>query len=79
MKIGKQFIDLKKIANEMFCYVCEGGELVHNANGLVGYKSNRVIKLYVNVQISYAGILHVDPPICGKFNVGPNLVNALHM
>ena len=75
MKIGEQFLDLKKMANEMFCYVRESGELVQNANGLFRYKGGQVITLYVNVQISYAEFVS---KFCGKFNVDPNLVKMCY-
>ena len=29
---------LKKMENEIFCYACEGGKIVKDANGLVEYK-----------------------------------------
>ena len=76
MKIGKQFIDLKKMANEMFCYVCEDGKSMQNANGVVAYKGGWVITLYVNVQISYVEFVSI---ICRKLNVDPNSVKIHHM
>ena len=75
MIIGKQFIDLKKMANKMYCYVYEGGELVHNANEVVLYKGGRVITLYVNVQISHVELVST---ICRKLNVDPNSVKMHH-
>ena len=47
------------------------GKLVHNSNGLVGYKGDRVITMYGNVQISYTKFIST---IFGKFNVDPNSV-----
>ena len=44
----KKGITTKKMETEMFCYVCEGGKIVNDANGSVEYKGGQVITLYGN-------------------------------
>ena len=80
-------ITSKKMENEMFCYVCEGGKIVKATNGSVEYKGWQVITLCVNMHISFEefvslvyGNLSVDPKSMKMhytFNFDPSMLVLL--
>ena len=64
-------VKLNKIDNEMFFYVCMGGQMVKDANGSIEYKGGRIITLLVNVHIPLDEFV---PLVCGKLNLDSNSV-----
>ena len=53
----------------MFCYVCECGIIVNDANVSVEYKGGQVITLYVNVHILFEQFVSL---VYGNLSVDPN-------
>ena len=68
-------ITSKKMKNEMFCYVCEGGKIVKDANRSIKYKGGKVIILCVNVYISFEEFVSL---VYGNSSFDPNSVKLHH-
>ena len=64
-------VELNKMDNEMFCYVCVGGQMATDANGSSEYKGGRIITLLVNVHIPLDEFVLL---VCGKLDLDSNIV-----
>ena len=58
-------IDQMKMENEMFVFVCYGGEMV-KSNESIEYKGGRVIKKIMNVHIPYVEFVSI---VCDRLKV----------
>ena len=58
-------IDKKKMENELFFYLCYGGEIV-KFNGSIEYRGGRVITKIMNVHIPYIEFVSI---VCDRLKV----------
>ena len=59
-------VELNKMDNKMFCYVCVGGQMVKDANRSSEYKGGGIIKLLANVHMPLDEFILL---ICGKLDL----------
>lgn len=57
--------------NKLLCYVCKGGQLAKDTNGVVEYEGGQIIPFLVNVHISYAEFVSM---VCDLLKVHTNSV-----